>query len=366
MPSGAMRKIIHVDMDAFYAAVEERDDPSLRGLPIAVGGGAARGVVMTASYAAREFGVRSAMPGSQAARLCPDLVFVRPRFAVYKGLSQQIRSIFHRHTDLVEPLSLDEAYLDVTAPKGEPRPAMTIAAEIKAQIKAETGLTASAGVAASKFLAKLASEMEKPDGLCVIRPERARALLAALPVERLHGVGPATMRRLRERGIATGADLQALPEAEAIRRLGRQGAHFWRLAQGIDERTVEPHRLRKSLSVETTFAEDLDEGEALDNALGALAEELARRLAQSSYRATTITLKIKYRDFRLTTRQMQLAASPSGAGVLVAAGRHLLRRAPLVAPVRLLGLGLGGARDRVRQLTLPLEQATESPDPTIG
>lgn len=361
-----MRKIIHVDMDAFYAAVEERDDPSLRDRPIAVGGGSARGVVMTASYAARQFGVRSAMPSSQAARLCPELVFVPPRFAVYKAVSQEIHSIFHRHTELVEPLSLDEAYLDVTAPKGEPRPAMTIAAEIKSQIQAETGLTASAGVAASKFLAKLASEMEKPDGLCVIRPERARSLLAALPVERLHGVGPATMRRLRERGIATGADLQALPEAEAVRRLGRQGAHFWRLAQGIDDRAVEPHRLRKSLSVETTFAEDLHEIEALDDALDALAEELAKRLAQSSYKATTVTLKIKYRDFRLTTRQTQLAAPPSGAGALAEAGRHLLRRGPLTGPVRLLGIGLGGARERAHQLTLPLEQAIEPPGSTIS
>jgi DNA polymerase-4 len=295
------------------------------------------------------------MPGAQAARLCPGLVFVRPRFAVYKAISQQIRAIFHHYTDLVEPLSLDEAYLDVTMPKGGKRPAMEIAGAIKAEIRAETGLTASAGVAASKFLAKLASDLEKPGGLCVIRPEQARAFLAGLPVERLHGVGPATARRLRQRGIATGADLQAMPEAEAVRRLGRQGAYFWQLAHGIDERPVRPERQRKSLSVETTFAEDLADVAALERALEPLARELAHRLERSDYLATTVTLKIKYRDFRLTTRRMTLVSPPAAAEALLTAGRHLLRRTALVAPVRLLGLGLGGEAVHNHQLTLPLE-----------
>lgn len=362
-----MRKIIHVDMDAFYAAVEERDDPELRGRPIAVGGDSARGVVMTASYAARRFGVRSAMPGSQAARLCPALVFVRPRFAVYKAVSREIRAIFHRYTDLVEPLSLDEAYLDVTAPRDGPAPAITIAAEIKAAIRTETGLTASAGVAASKFLAKLASEMEKPDGLCVIRPERALAVLAALPIERFLGVGPATARRLKAAGISSGADLQALDESIVRRRLGRQGLHFHQLANGIDERPVVPERERKSLSVETTFSRDIDEPEALARALEELARELARRLEQSAFRAATVTLKIKYRDFRLTTRQTTLGAPPADAAALAALAVFLLRRAPLAAPVRLLGLGLGGQRDAGRQLTLPiLDAAATRPNENTG
>jgi DNA polymerase IV len=349
-----VRKIIHVDMDAFYAAVEERDDPSLRGKPIAVGGGSVRGVVMTASYAARAYGVRSAMPGAQAARLCPDLVFVRPRFAAYKAVSREIRAIFGRYTDLVEPLSLDEAYLDVTAPRTGPAPAMTIARAIKDAIRAETGLTASAGVAANKFLAKLASDMEKPDGLCVIRPKDALRILAALPIARFHGVGPATARRLTAAGIASGADLQGLTEAEAVRRLGRQGGHFWRLAQGIDERPVEPCRERKSLSVETTFSSDLREMAALDEAVNALAEELAQRLGQAAFLAPTVTLKIKYRDFRLTTRQTTLAAPTDRPEVLAEAGRRLLRRAPVTSPVRLLGLGVGGPAGSSRQLALPL------------
>jgi len=349
-----MRKIIHIDMDAFYAAVEERDDPSLVGRPIAVGGGAARGVVMTANYAARAFGVRSAMPGARAARLCPELIFVRPRFAAYKAVSREIRAIFGRYTDLVEPLSLDEAYLDVTEPKGGAAPATTIARAIKTTIRAETGLTASAGVAANKFLAKLASDMKKPDGLCVIRPDDALGVLAALPLGKFHGVGPATARRLQAAGITRGADLQALSEAEAVERLGRQGRHFWRLAQGIDERRVEPQRDRKSLSVETTFERDLSGSTALEEAVAELAAELAERLAKAAFRATTVTLKIKYRDFRLTTRQTTLTAPPDQPETLAEAGRYLLRRAPIEAPVRLLGLGVGGASGSGRQLPLPL------------
>lgn len=350
-----MRKIIHVDMDAFYAAVEERDDPTLVGKPIAVGGGAARGVVMTANYVARTFGVRSAMPGTQAARLCPALVFVRPRFAAYKAVSRDIRAIFGRYTELVEPLSLDEAYLDVTEPNSGPAPAVEIARAIKAAIRAETGLTASAGVATNKFLAKLASDMDKPDGLCVIRPASALRVLAGLPIARFHGVGPATARRLTAAGITSGADLQALTEADAVQRLGRQGRHYWRLAHGIDERPVQPFRDRKSLSVETTFATDLSGLASLDEAIHGLAEELARRLEQAAFLAPTVTLKIKYRDFRLTTRQTTLAAPADRAEVLAEAGRFLLRRGPIRAPVRLLGLGVGGATDSGQQLPLPLD-----------
>ncbi len=350
-----MRKIVHIDMDAFYAAVEQRDQPSLRGLPIAVGGGQTRGVVMTASYEARRFGVRSAMPGGRAARLCPELVFVRPRFEVYKEVSRQIRAIFQEHATLVEPLSLDEAYLDVTEPPNGPLPAVTIARAIKDQIRAETGLTASAGVSCNKFLAKLASDMEKPDGLCLIRPEQAEGVLAELPIERFFGVGPATAARLRAAGITRGADLQALDEAEATRRLGRSGGHYWRLARGLDDRPVVPHRNRKSLSVETTFDEDIAAVAELATALDELARDLAARLARSGYQAPTVQLKIKYRDFRISTRQTTLSQAPRSAEALSAIGRHLLLRAPLAAPVRLLGIGVGGAAVEADQLTLGLE-----------
>ena len=349
-----LRKIVHIDMDAFYAAIEQRDQPALRGLPIAVGGGHARGVVMTASYEARRFGVRSAMPGGRAARLCPDLVFVPPRFEVYKEVSRQIRSIFRRHTPLVEPLALDEAYLDVTEPTQGPAPAMVIARRIKEEIREETGLTASAGVSFNKLLAKLASDMRKPDGLCVIRPAQAPEVLAALPIERFFGVGPATAARLRAAGIIRGADLRALDEAEALHRLGRAGAHYWRLAQGIDDRPVVPDRIRKSLSVETTFEHDRDGVEALGRDLDELARDLADRLARSGYQALTVQLKIKYRDFRISTRQTTLHRAPTSAEALAAIGRHLLRRAPLAAPVRLLGLGLGGAAAEGGQLDLDL------------
>ncbi len=373
-----MRKIIHVDMDAFYAAVEERDDPMLRGRPLAVGGGSARGVVMTANYVARRFGVRSAMPGSQAVQLCRDLVFVPPRFAVYKATSREIQAIFHRFTDLVEPLSLDEAYLDVSNPKIDAASATAIARAIKAAILEKTSLTASAGVSINKSLAKLASEMDKPDGLFVIRPERARHILAGLAIERFHGVGPATAARLRAAGIACGADLQALGETEALRRLGRQGPHFWRLAHGIDERPVQPSRPRRSLSVETTFTTDLATRAALAPAIEGLAQELAARLAHTAFLATTVTLKIKYRDFRLTTRQTTLRAPPARPAELATIAMRLLDRAPLRAPVRLLGLGVGGRPDgHVTQLALPLgpddpddddpaDDDAVAPDPAVG
>lgn len=357
-----LRKIVHVDMDAFYAAIEQRDQPALRGLPVAVGGGQTRGVVMTASYEARRFGVRSAMPGGRAARLCPELVFVPPRFEIYKAVSRQIRDIFQRHATLVEPLALDEAYLDVTEPANGPAPAMAIARLIKEQIREETGLTASAGVSFNKFLAKLASEMRKPDGLCVIRPAQAQGVLAELPIERFFGVGPATAGRLRAAGVTRGADLQALDEQAAVHRLGRSGAHFWRLAQGLDDRPVVPDRDRKSLSVETTFEHDRDDPGDLAAALDDLARDLATRLARSGYQALTVQLKIKYRDFRISTRQTTLREAPSTAEALAAIGRHLLLRAPLAAPVRLLGLGLGGATARADQLALGLAVPPAEPD----
>ena len=355
-----VRKVIHVDMDAFYAAIEQRDEPSLRGRPLAVGSASGRGVVMTASYEARPFGVRSAMPSSRALRLCPELVFVRPRFEVYKRESQRIRAVFARFTDLIEPASLDEAYLDVTVPKTGPMPAVAVARAIKAEILAETGLTASAGVSFNKFLAKTASGLEKPDGLTVIRPAEAWGFLAALPIERFHGVGPATARRMRELGIACGADLQARGEAALVAAFGRVGAHYWRIATAQDERAVEPFRPRRSLSVENTFGRDLRGDEAMRAALAPLADELAARAGRARFVGRTLTLKIRYADFRLASRQVSRPQPFTDRDAIAAAGDVLLLQRPRPGdPVRLLGLGLSAPiwEPDERQLGLPLTAA---------
>ncbi len=355
-----MRKVIHVDMDAFFAAIEQRDEPALRGLPLAVGAASGRGVVMTASYEARRFGVRSAMPSSRALRLCPHLLFVRPRFDAYKRESQRIREVFSRFTDLIEPASLDEAYLDVTTPKAGPMPAVAVARAIKAAIRAETGLTASAGVSFNKFLAKTASGLEKPDGLTVIRPDQALDFLAKLPIDRFHGVGPATARRMRELGITSGADLQRRSEADLVAAFGRTGAHYWRIATAQDQRAVEPDRPRRSLSVETTFDRDLRDEAALLSELTLLAEELAVRVARARFPGRTLTLKIRYADFALVSRQASRAEPFAGGDAILAAGSALLAQRPRQPDaVRLLGLGLSspGHEPVARQLGLPLTAA---------
>jgi DNA polymerase-4 len=353
----SVRKIIHIDMDAFYAAVEQRDDPSLRGRPIAVGGAGGRGVVLTASYEARPFGVRSAIPGARARRLCPDLIFVPARFEVYRAVSRELREIMRAWTPLIEPLSLDEAYLDVTEPIGGERPAVEIARAIKAEIQSRLGLTASAGVSFNKFLAKIASDLRKPDGLAVIRPERAMAFIASLPIERFHGVGPATAARMKGLGIHTGADLQAWTEAQLTTTFGRSGGHYWRIAQALDDRPVQPDRPRKSLSVEETFSQDLTGLEAMLAALAELAPMLAERLAQGGFHGRTLTLKIRLRSFRLMTRSISQSQPVLEAGRILELGRALLTHpSPPPEPVRLLGLGvsgsMGGAADA--QLSLDL------------
>lgn len=344
-----MRKIVHVDMDAFYAAVEQRDDPALRGWPIAVGSESARGVVLTASYEARAFGVRSAMPSRRARELCPGLVFVPPRFDAYREASRLIRAVFLRHTPLVEPLSLDEAYLDVTEPLTGPAPAVEVARRVKAEVGAATGgLVASAGVSFNKFLAKLASDLDKPDGLAVIRPERAAAFVAALPVERLHGVGPATARRMRAMGIATGADLRDRGEAALAAAFGSAGRHFHRLALAVDDRPVQPDRARRSLSVETTYEVDLRGPGEIGAALAPLAGQLAERLAAGGFTGRTLTLKLRYADFRLRTRRTTRDAVFREAGDLLDEGLALLARERPDGPVRLLGLGVA-AEDRAEE-----------------
>ncbi len=345
-----MRKILHVDMDAFYAAVEQRDDPALRGLAIAVGGGGPRGVVLTASYEARRFGVRSAMPNATARRLCPELLFVRPRFDAYRAASRIIREVFLGWTPLVEPLSLDEAYLDVTGACGSV-PAMQIARAIKAEIATRTGLTASAGVSFNKLLAKLASDLRKPDGLSVIRPEKALAFLAGLPVERFHGVGPATAAKMRSLGIATGADLQQCSEGDLVQAFGRPGRHYWRIARALDDRPVEPNRQRRSLSVEETFHADLSGRAALAQELLPIADTLAERLRRSDFSGRTLTLKIKLADFTLVSRRTTLGHVLRDADEIRRLALTLLDRpAPPPAPVRLLGLGVStGAGDEDRR-----------------
>ena len=334
-----LRKIIHVDMDAFYASVEQRDDPGLRGKPVAVGGGH-RGVVTAASYEARPFGVRSAMPSVTAKRRCPDLIFVKPRFDVYRAVSRQIRDIFADYTDLVEPLSLDEAYLDVTADRAGLGSARATAEAIRARIRAETGLTASAGVSYCKFVAKLASDQNKPDGLCVITPERAQAFIAALPVGRFHGIGPVTARKLEALGIHTGADLRERSLAELEARFGSSGRWYWRICRGIDEREVAPDRPYKSVSAERTFDRDLSAPADLAAELERIAGYAWERIERAEVAGRTVTLKVKFADFTLITRSRSFSR-PIDRAAFEAAGQALLSALhPVPRGIRLLGLGL--------------------------
>jgi DNA polymerase IV len=299
------RRIIHVDMDAFFASVEQRDHIELRGRPVAVGGSPdGRGVVAAASYEAREYGVRSAMPSARALKQCPGLVFVRPRFEVYRAVSHEIRAIFATFTDWIEPLSLDEAYLDVSDSAVAGGSGTRIAEEIRRRIHRQTGLTASAGVSFNKFLAKLASDVDKPDGLYVIRPGEAEAFVAALAVRRFHGIGPATAARMQRLGIHTGADLRKRSLDELRGAFGRSARHYWQLARGIDERPVRPSRSRKSVGAERTFGEDLHDRGDMHSRLDALADEVGERLGHGGHAGRTLTLKVRFSDFRTITRSV--------------------------------------------------------------
>ncbi len=339
-PSG-WRKIIHVDMDAFYASVEQRDDPALKGKPVAVGGSSERGVVAAASYEARRFGVRSAMPSVQAARLCPQLVFCRPRFEVYRQVSRLIRGIFRDYTPHVEPLALDEAYLDVTEDLRGIGSATRIAELIRQRIARETRLTASAGVSYNKFLAKLASDQNKPDGLCVIRPGEGVQFVAALPIRRFHGVGPRGAERMTALGIATGADLQGKDIAFLRQHFGNQADYLFRAARGIDLRRVEANRPRKSIGAERTFEHDLSSGSALREALGTIADIVWDRIERAEAKGRTITLKLRTADFATLTRARTLPQALSNRDSLLAIAQDLLAdQLPLPQPVRLMGLTL--------------------------
>jgi DNA polymerase IV len=337
---GKTRKIIHVDMDAFYASVEQRDNPELKGKPVAVGGGH-RGVVTAASYEARPYGVRSALPSVTAKRLCPDLIFVKPRFDVYRTVSHQIRAIFFDYTDLVEPLSLDEAYLDVTEDRHGLGSARAIAQDIRRRIREECQLTASAGVSYCKFIAKLASDHRKPDGLCVITPEKGPEFVASLPVARFHGVGPVTARKMERLGILTGADLRdwSLPALQA--HFGSSADWYWRICRGIDEREVKPDRPYKSVSAERTFDEDLRDPDRLAVELERIAGYAWDRVERAEVIGRTVTLKVKYGDFTIITRSKSFAGPVPDRQAFAAAGQALLAALhPLSKGIRLLGLGL--------------------------
>ena len=335
-----LRKIIHVDMDAFYASVEQRDDPNLKGKPVAVGGGH-RGVVAAASYEARKFGVRSAMPSVTAKRRCPELIFVKPRFDVYRSVSHQIRAIFADYTELIEPLSLDEAYLDVTEDRHALGSARAIAEDIRRRIREETGLTASAGVSYCKFIAKLASDHRKPDGLCVITPERGPEFVASLPVARFHGVGPVTANKMERLGILTGADLREWTVPALQVHFGSSADWYWRICRGIDEREVKPDRPYKSVSAERTFDEDLSDPDRLAAELERIAGYAWDRVKRAEVSGRTVTLKVKYGDFTLISRSRSFSAPITDLAAFTSAGQLLLASLhPVPRGIRLLGLGL--------------------------
>ena len=353
------RKIIHVDMDAFFASVEQRDNPALRGRPVAVGYSAKRGVVAAASYEARRYGVRSAMPASTARRLCPDLLFVAPRFDVYRTVSRQIRAIFLDYTPLVEPLSLDEAYLDVTANLRALPSATATADEIRARIRAETELTASAGISYNKFLAKLASGRNKPNGRCVITPTQGPDFVEALDVGRFHGIGPKTAEKMSRLGIHTGTDLKRQSLAFLAQHFGKSGAWYYDIVRGNDDRAVVPDRPRKSAGTETTYAQDLATPEAVEANIRTLADEVWDWCQQSQAAARTVTVKIRYADFRQVTRSRTVEAAIADRMTLRAIASDLVRdQFPLRLGIRSLGVTLSNLgedhRMEGRQMAFPL------------
>lgn len=360
------RKIIHIDMDAFFAAVEQRDNPKLRGKSVIVGGDpGSRGVVATCSYEARKFGIHSAMSSVRAYRLCPQAIFVRPRFEAYREVSLQIRELFHEYTDLVEPLSLDEAFLDVTDNKKQIASATWIAKEILQQIRVRTGLTASGGVSYNKFLAKIASDVNKPAGLTVVTPEQAAAFIDALPIRRFHGVGKVTERRMQARGIATGADLRQRSLLELQRHFGKSGQYYYNIARGIDNRSVVPNRVRKSIGKETTLADDCGNIRQMITILSSLAERVAALVQAHSTSGLTLTLKVKYADFESVTRSYTGSEPIDSADVMLALAETLLNKTEVSSrPVRLLGLTVSHLTTEV-PVEDPLQLELPFPEPGL-
>jgi DNA polymerase-4 len=335
------RKIIHVDMDAFFASVEQLDQPELRGIPLAVGGGGKRGVVAAASYEARAFGVRSAMSGIMASRLCPQLIFVPPRFERYKEVSAQISTIFRQHTDLVEPLSLDEAYLDVTHHKKGNPSASLIASEIRTEILKLTGLHASAGISINKFVAKIASDINKPNGQKTIPPEEVLSFLENLDIRKFFGIGKVTADKMYGLGIFTGADLKLKSEDFLETHFGKSGRYFYRAVRGVHHSEVSPERIQKSVGAERTFNENISSEVFLEGKIIALAEELSKRLGRSKLSGKTITLKLKYADFNTQTRSKTLPYFIVNKDLIIAAATELLYQEVLSNSVRLLGISMG-------------------------
>lgn len=335
-----IRKIIHVDMDAFYASVEQMDDPNLKGKPIAVGGGGKRGVISAASYEARKFGVKSAMAGNLAAKLCPELIFVKPHFERYAEISKKIRNIFFDYTDLVEPLSLDEAYLDVTENKKGNPSASLLAKEIRDRIFNEVGLTASAGISINKFIAKVASDYNKPNGQKVVNPEEVIAFLEALDIRKFYGVGKVTAEKMYQKGIFTGLDLKQKSMEWLDENFGKSGRYYYYVVRGIHTSEVKPNRIRKSLAAERTFSENLSSEIFMLEKLKHIAEEVSRRLTKSKVAGKTVTLKIKYSDFTLQTRSKTLPYYISDKDIVLETAKDLLYQEKLINSVRLLGISI--------------------------
>lgn len=346
-------KIIHIDMDAFFASVEQRDFPELKGKPIAVGSKSKRGVVAAASYEARKFGVYSAMPSAIASKKCPDLIFVPARFEVYKAVSRQVREIFLEYTDLVEPLSLDEAYLDVTNNKKQSDSAVQIAKDIKKAILATTGLTASAGVSYNKFLAKTASGWQKPNGLTLIHPEKAASFIAKLPIEKFYGIGKVTAEKMKGLKVFNGADLKALELPTLVKHFGKSGRYYYYIARGVDDRAVNPNRVRKSISAENTFPQDLFTYAEIHKEVLEIVEILIPRVAKAKVMGKTITIKIKYNDFEIVTRSKTRPTLILNKNDMILLLEELLQEfSPPEKGIRLLGVSLSNFIHKDYQLSL--------------
>ena len=340
-----MRKIIHIDMDAFYASVEQRDHPEFKGKPIAVGHAEERGVVAAASYEARKYGVRSAMSSRKAKRLCPELIFVPGRMGVYKSVSQQIHQIFHDYTDIIEPLSLDEAFLEVTYNKKQIPLAVDIAREIKKRVCRELNLVASAGVSYNKFLAKVASDLRKPDGLCTIHPKQALDFIAHLPIEGFWGVGPATARKMHELGIVNGFQLRQQPLELLKLYFGKMGEVYYWFARGVDERPVEASHIRKSIGCEHTLEYDISEQSSAIIELYRVAVELVERLRQKNFEGNTLTLKIKFCDFTQITRSITTTERLIDLAAILPLAKELLSHVDYIhQPIRLIGLSVSNPK----------------------
>jgi DNA polymerase-4 len=335
-----IRKIIHIDMDAFYASVEQMDNPELKGKAVAVGGLGERGVVAAASYEARAYGVRSAMPGVLAKKKCPNLIFVRPRFERYKELSLKIRNIFYEYTDLLEPLSLDEAYLDVTENKKNIESASKLAKEIRQRVKTEIGLNASAGISINKFTAKIASDINKPNGQKTIMPEYVIGFLEKLSIEKFFGVGKVTTEKMNSLGIFNGKDLKAQSLSFLYRNFGKMGKHYYDIVRGIHHSQVKPDRIRKSIAAERTFQKDLNQQNEMSEKLREIAQELEKRMIRAKVKGKTFSLKVKHNDFQIISRSKTLENYFNDFESLLKLSNELLKSAPLKKPVRLLGISV--------------------------